>query len=316
MEGRSIAGRPPKSALSGIGYLRRSLFGSTHLFFLAVVVLLAALAGGWTFALGTAVTELLVVGLFSTSGIYRRRVDREIQRAEIADAKQRRSQWLRQMSTSHKTAFGMLEELTLRVRGSCGTSTHEVSALFDQHLGLSPLTLLYVRMAIQHRRTSESIAGIDEFSLREDLQRMRALANHRSPRVRTIAERRREILERRLSLLEQTRDDLTATEQLLATIDDFIRLTLEQCTTEVDFDLISQQIEEFSRSLEVSKPWLSELAAPLVDEDADRRTLELARSRLTQPGEEPWLTGDEPSGAWRVMEARATSLSEAGSPTT
>jgi hypothetical protein len=179
------------------------------------------------------VAELVLFLVVPRLSTFRRSVDRCTEEAARIAEGIARAEVLSKMSDAHRNELERLEELAERIRerGELDTEA-DADAAMERWLGLDRLLELFVRLAVAHRRNSESFSTVERSALEDRIARLEHVpVAAMSEATRASVARRRAVLERRRETWTRALEEREVLAQELATISDAIRWMHELCAT-------------------------------------------------------------------------------------
>jgi hypothetical protein len=179
------------------------------------------------------VAELVLFLVVPRLSTFRRSVDRCTEEAARIAEGIARAEVLSKMSDAHRNELERLEDLAERIRerGELDTEADAETAM-ERWLGLDRLIDLYIRLAVAHRRNSESFSTVERSALEDRIARLEHMPLAQlSEAARASVARRRAVLERRRETWTRALEEREVLAQELATISDAIRWMHELCAT-------------------------------------------------------------------------------------
>jgi hypothetical protein len=232
---------------------------------LSPIVVLLALAG----------IELLVVCVISRLACYRRLVQQRLYALEVERCAQERAVLLRQMSDAHRRELTRLEAVVDRIRDIGPLRGVPAQAVVDDCLRL---LASYVRLAIAHTVSRESLAMVDRRALDDEARRLEALSLAGSEEARELARGRLLVLRRRAETWDRSRECMETIAQQLAMIADLVQLAHEQFATLLDATTARDEIGRYVAMLDGQRCAVVESAEFAVANDVEPYVLDMGRT--------------------------------------
>lgn len=207
--------------------------------------------------------ELVYLGTVPALPFFKRRVERELQRARSAEATQLADGMLAELSPSQREHFFVLRDLKERIvanyrkLGSGALLLTSSEQRIDQLLA-SFLRLLSTLNAYRQHLGPASRGPVE----RELAEVLSELEREPGPeKVREVRRKRAEILKKRLARFDQAAEHRELMSHQLASIEDMLRLLHEQSIGMRDPEVVSQQLETISAEVETTESTVRELEA-------------------------------------------------------
>jgi hypothetical protein len=240
---------PPRKR-TGWTYLGRVAVHPYNLLVLGSILLLSFI--GWSpllLLLGLG-AEIAILCIVPWRGYVRARIDAQLDETDRAAWTRAREALVRQMEIRHQQELAKLDRLIDRTRENIRRRGGVVPLVLDDGFGLNRLVTSYIRLAITHKASQESLAMINHSELMETIRSLEAMRSTAVGRARGLSERRLSIAYRRAECWNRTRQGLEIVSQKLATILELIHLMHEQSMTPVDSPSTYGDIDRFMRELD------------------------------------------------------------------
>jgi hypothetical protein len=197
-------------------------------------------------------------------------VDDQIRRRERTEASQVRASLAAHMDPVRRQELVELERRVETIRGNVRRQGRESDALLEDFIGLDRLLGSFVRLAVMHRATCESLSMTDRDALvlqAQTLERERDAAP--SQQLRAAITRQLALVRRRLVCFDRNRQRLAAMDHQLSTVAEMVRLVHEQSLTLLDASRAAEMVDHVLAELEEHEQALDELVSVcLPDDDA------------------------------------------------
>jgi len=220
--------RSTSASRSAWFYRRYLLTSPTHLLVLVpLFAILVSTLNALLALMGLVVAEVLLFVFVPSYAWTQRAIDTQLERASREAAAVARAQLINRMGAEHRHELTHLEATAALVRTSTGTAD---DGLDEDVLGLDHLLAAYVRLALAHSETAESLRLAD--ARRPGAEELAALearrVGTRGANLEAL-DRHVAVLRARVRANHTARDEQAAMEHDLATIAESIRLMREHC---------------------------------------------------------------------------------------
>lgn len=251
-------------------YLRHVLVHPYNLLFLGTFLLASLMGTSLWILLWTLLVETVVLGLLPRTRWVRRNVEDQLRSRERTEAGQVRAALAAHMDPARRQELVELERRVETIRANARRQGRANDPLLEEFLGLDRLLGSFVRLAVVHRATRESLSMTDRDGLLHEIE---LLDNRRraakSKQLERAVARQLGLARRRLQCFERNQQRLDAMEHHLGAIAEMIRLVHDQSLTLLDSERATDMVDRVLRELEDHEHALDELISVCVTHGVD-----------------------------------------------
>lgn len=251
-------------------YVRHVLVHPYNLLFLGTFLLASLMGTSFWILLFTLVVETVVLGLFPRTRWLRNGVDEQLRSRERTEAGQVRAALAAHMDPPRRQELVELERRVDTIRSNARRQGRPDDPLMEEFLGLDRLLGSFVRLAVVHRATRESLALTDRQGLVHEIEHLeKELERAGSKRLRNAVARQLGLARRRLACFDRNQQRLEAMDHQLGSIAEMIRLVHDQSLVLLDSERAADLVDRVLLELEDHEQALDELVSVCVEHDEE-----------------------------------------------
>lgn len=259
---------PPDGRRAWWAFVRHVLAHPYNLLFLGTFLLASLMGASVLIFLLTVAVEAAVLVVVPRTPWLRRSVEDQLRGRERRSAAAVRAALAADLDVNRRQELVELEERVATIRSNTIGDDGRSGAMLDQMVGLDRLLGSFVRLAVIHRATRESLGMTDREALAEEIAHLEERYRRATTvRVRNAVGRQLTLARRRLSWVDKNRQRLEAMDHQLSAIAEMVRLVHEHSVALLDAGDAADVIERVVLDLEQHEQALSELVAVCLPED-------------------------------------------------
>ncbi len=251
-----------------MAYVRHVLVHPYNLLFLGTFLLASLMGTSLWILLWTLVVETSLLGVLPRMRWLRASVDEQMRSRERTEAGQVRAALAAHMDPPRRQELVELERRVDTIRANARRQGRGDDPLLEEFIGLDRLLGSFVRLAVVHRATRETLALTDRNALLREIESLdQELHGATSKAVQRAVARQLGLARRRLGYFDRNVQRLVAMDHQLGSIAEMVRLVHDQSLALLDSERASELVDRVLVEIEEHEQALDELVSVCAPDD-------------------------------------------------